>query len=430
MPFLETIPALVKVGAAFVLIVGLNRIRTPLSAALFAGAAFLGAVMQMPPSRIAATVVHTLLDPEIGALLLIVAVILAVSRIMADSGQMERIVSSFTRVTRDSRLAALVMPALIGLLPMPGGALFSAPMVESACRDEPVRAEIKTAVNYWFRHVWEFWWPLYPGVILAVSLLGVEAWRFMLCQIPLTLVTAVAGVIFLRPLLPKHSNRGTWRPKSGRRQALQEFRREVRPITLVILALPVVWLLEFLFNFNSPKLTEVFLGLGLCLLWVIVQNRPSMGRVARSLLSRSSTGLLLLICGIMAFQGVLMESQSVRIIQEEMIQYGIPPLAVLMAVPFLAGFITGVAVGFVGTSFPLVIALLAGKTGLDYLAHASLAFAFGHMGMMLSPVHVCLLVTRDFFRARLGSAYRHLMAPAAFVIAVTLGYFTLLRAVA
>ncbi len=431
MPFLDTIPALIKVGAAFVLIVGLNRIRLHLSAALFAGAAFLGAVMGMPPPEIAAAVADTLFDPGIAALLLIVSVILVLSRIMSDSGQMERIVSSFTRLTHDSRLAAMVMPALIGLLPMPGGALFSAPMVESACRgEEPVRPEIKTAVNYWFRHMWEYWWPLYPGVILAVSLLGVEAWRFMLCQLPLTGVTVAAGLLFLRPLLPRHDDETTETSKADRREAWQAFRREVRPITLVVLALPAVWLLEAGTGVNTPNLTEVFLGLGLCLLLVIMQNRPSPRRIARSLFNRSSTGLLLLICGIMAFKGVLMESHAVGLIQEEMVRYGIPPLAVLMAVPFLAGFITGIAVGFVGASFPLVIALLAGRTGLDYLAHATLAFAFGYMGMMLSPVHVCLLVTRDYFRANLGAAYRYLMAPAGFVLASALAYFALLLAFA
>ncbi len=429
MPFLDAIPALLKVTAAFLLIIGLNRFRLHLSAALFAGAALLGATMRMPPAGIASAVGGALFQPGTAALLLIVSVILSLSRIMSEGGQMERIVTSFTRLTHDSRLAALVMPALIGLLPMPGGALFSAPMVETACREEPVRAEIKTAVNYWFRHIWEYWWPLYPGVILAVSLTGVEAWHFMLCQAPLTAITVGAGLVFLRPLLPEH----TGEPDGAREQnqgAWRQFRREVRPITLVILALPAVWLFEALFGVETPKLTAVFLGLGLCLLWVIVQNRPSPAVVGKSVLNRASGGLLLRIGGIMAFKGVLMESHAVGQIQGEMVRFGIPPLAVLMAVPFLAGVITGVAVGFVGASFPLVIALLAGRTGLDFLAHATLAYAFGYMGMMLSPVHVCFLVTRDYFHAGLGAAYRHLMAPVALVLAATIAYFAILVALA
>jgi len=429
MPFLDAIPALVKVGAAFALIVGLNRLRVHLSLALFLGAAFLGVALGMPPAALLATVGRSLFDPSLASLLLIVAIILTLSRIMSDCGQLERLVTSFTRLTRDSRVAALVMPALIGLLPMPGGALFSAPMVDTACGEKPVEAEIKTAVNYWFRHIWEYWWPLYPGVVLAVGLLGVEAWQFMAIQVPLSVLVVTAGLIFLLPRLPRnpadrHAEAGESR-ENGR-----SFWREVRPITLVILALPAVWLFEKVTGITTPRLTAVFLGLGLCMTWVIVQNRPSPGQVVRSVANRSSVLLLLLICGIMAFKGVLMESQAVAQIQEELVQYGIPAMAVLMVVPFLAGFITGIAVGFVGASFPLVIALIAGKTGLDYLAHASLAYAFGYMGMMLSPVHVCFVVTRDYFHAGLGASYRHIIGPAALVLVLSLAYFLLLIAIA
>ena len=429
MPFLDTIPALVKVGTAFVLIVGINRFRVHLSLALFLGAAFLGVVFGMSPGAILVTVGQSLLDPAVAGLLGIVAIILTLSRIMSDCGQLERLVTSFTRLTRDSRMAALVMPALIGLLPMPGGALFSAPMVDTACGENPVEAEIKTAVNYWFRHIWEYWWPLYPGVVLAVGLLGVEAWRFMAIQAPLSVIVVVAGLVFLLPRLPR--NPATPRAETHEHgQDGGSFLREARPILLVILALPAVWLFEKLTGITPPRLTAVFLGLGLCMTWVVVQNRPSAGQVVRTVTNRSSGLLLLLICGIMAFKGVLMESQAVVQIQEELVRYGIPAIAVLMVVPFLAGFITGIAVGFVGASFPLVLALIAGKTGLDFLAHASLAYAFGYMGMMLSPVHVCFVVTRDYFHAGLGASYRHIIGPAALVLVLSLGYFLLLLAIA
>ena len=52
------------------------------------------------------------------------------------------------------------------------------------------------------------------------------------------------------------------------------------------------------------------------------------------------------------------------------------------------------------------------------------------MGMMLSPVHVCFLVTRDYFHASLWAAYRHLFAPVALVLGGTIAYFALLLAIA
>ena len=101
----------------------------------------------------------------------IVGLILVMSRLMERSGNMTRLVERFSLLSRDARVVGAVMPALIGLLPMPGGALFSAPMVEASLHEHPVNEEQKTIINYWFRHVWEYWWPLYPGVVLAMALL-------------------------------------------------------------------------------------------------------------------------------------------------------------------------------------------------------------------------------------------------------------------
>jgi len=106
MSFLASIPALVKVGIAFALIVGLNRFRLHLGVALFIGAALPVLSMGMGPIGISSAMTGSLLDPAMAALLLIVAVILVLSRLMADSGQLERIVTTCTRMTRSPRMSA------------------------------------------------------------------------------------------------------------------------------------------------------------------------------------------------------------------------------------------------------------------------------------------------------------------------------------
>ena len=123
------------------------------------------------------------------SLVLIVGLIMVMSQIMEESGHMERLVKSFARLSKDARKVGAVMSALIGLLPMPGGALFSAPIVETSLSNHTIKGEQKTALNYWFRHIWEYWWPLYPGVILAVALLEVETWHYMAMMAPMTLVS-------------------------------------------------------------------------------------------------------------------------------------------------------------------------------------------------------------------------------------------------
>ena len=409
---LIALPALVKVLGAFILILTLNRLKTPLSLALVIGGLGLGLAMDMPLADIARAMAKSVIDPQVLALIVIVAVILVLSRLMSESGQLDRIVTSFTHVIRGERIAGAVMPALIGLLPMPGGALFSAPMVDSACKNSQVEPEIKTVINYWFRHIWETWWPLYPGVVLAVSLLAVEPWRFILFQAPMTLFAALAGALCLLRRLPaSRPNPGSEKEARG---SWRDFLREVRPITLLVFTVPAVTLFELITGVNLPAMTSIFLGLGLCLAWIIRQNRIAPAQAAKAVANRTSATLILIVIGVMAFKGVLIDSQAVAGIQVELVHYGIPPLLVLMVVPFLSGMVTGIAIAFVGSSFPLIVPLIAQKQGLDYLAHASLAYAFGYMGMMLSPVHICFLVTNRFFSSSLLKSYRYL-APTALV---------------
>lgn len=421
------IPALAKVGISFACILILNRFKVHLSLGLLTGGILLGLFMNIPLPDIVDMMLRNVFDFQALSLISIVAVILVLSRLMSESGQLSRIVTSFGDLIKSVRIVSMVMPALIGLLPMPGGALFSAPMVESACERSNIKPELKTALNYWFRHMWECWWPLYPGVILAVSLLGMEMWKFLAVGIPMSMVYAASGYFFLVRAMPVEtlsidsdggeSGLGRWKT----------FRREVRPITLIILAVPAVNLFTVFTGVALPSLTSIFLGLTLCLVLVVVQNRLTAEQILKAALNKATLPMIGLIVGIMAFKGVLVESEAVGAIQHELDLYGIPPVLVVALMPFITGFITGVAVAFVGSSFPLIVPLIADKPGLEFLAYALLAFQMGLLGEMLSPVHICLLVTRDYFNAGIMASYRRLFGPVAVVLSAILLMFFSLR---
>jgi integral membrane protein (TIGR00529 family) len=352
------------------------------------------------------------------SLVAIIGLLLFMSRLMEGSGHMKRLVDSFTRLSKDARIVGSVMPALIGLLPMPGGALFSAPMVETTFDERSVSGERKTVLNYWFRHIWEYWWPLYPGVVLAIALLGVDTWHFITFMIPMTLLSATAGVIFI--LLPlgriesPREGHPTWSEIKG-------FLWEIMPILVVILViLLLVGLTRFLHLFDIhiriSGVTSILPGLVAAILWVCLVNHISLRQFRAALLDKSVLPLLLLIFSIMIFKTIMTESQAVSQVRDELIAYKIPVLLVIMIMPFLSGFITGVAMGFVGASFPLIIPLFHTTQAFDYMALAALAYTFGYMGMMLSPVHLCLLVSKDYYKASLMKSYRLLLPPVIMVL--------------
>ena len=355
----------------------------------------------------------------------IVGLILVMSRLMERSGHMTRLVERFSLLSKDARVVGAVMPALIGLLPMPGGALFSAPMVETSLHEHPINGEQKTIINYWFRHVWEYWWPLFPGVVLAIALLDVSPWRYMGMLAPVTLFSILAGILFiLKPIGKiKMSGKGrlSWR-------GIGRFLWEMMPILVVILIMLVLMGLSKGLRFlgipvEMTGASSILPGLVGAIVWVCVVNHIPMAGLRRSVLDKGILPFLLLVFSIMVFKGVMTESHTIGQIRDELMANRIPVLLIIMIMPFVSGMITGIAIGFVGTSFPLVIPLFQVLPTYDPLALAAVAYTFGFMGMMLSPVHLCFLVSKDYYKAGLLKSYRYLALPTLTVAVATVIFY-------
>lgn len=419
---------IVVIFVCFALVLLLSRTRLPLSLCLFLGAVTIGLWSGLSPSGLVKIVAQSIWQWNTLYLTTIIILILLVSRLMQQSGHLQRIVYAFVLVVRDRRMVSALIPALIGVLPMPGGALFSAPLVEKAVGEYSLPEEHKTIINYWFRHVWEYWWPLYPGFILAVSLLNVALWKVMLVQLPLALFCVVSGVIFL--LLPLKNLRKREGPLPGG-ESIISLIREVMPILLVVLIMPLVYLLQRLIDRAGvvvawPSGIPVLLGLAVCIVWVVRENRISLWDIKNAFRDRRFPAFIFLIIAIMIFKGILHQSGIVLKIKDELVAYQVPPLFIIVILPFISGLVTGIAIGFVGISFPVILPLIGGLSPLSYLAYAALAYSFGYMGMMLSPVHLCFLVSKDYFRAGFPSCYRQLIKPVVLVLILTTIYFVIL----
>lgn len=407
----------------------LNRFRLQLSHSLLIGALALGVWMGMGPVQWFQAALSSITAFRTVSLVLIVGLILVLSRIMDGAGQMQRLVDRFTKLTRDPRTVGSVMSAMIGLLPMPGGALFSAPLVETSLSGQNVSGEQKTLLNYWFRHVWEYWWPLYPGVVLAVALLKVETWVYMLFMAPLTLLSVLAGIVFILKPIGRAQPDGTGHPTWA---ALKQFIWEMMPILVVVLVIGLTGLFTaavglFGLRVKVSGAVSILPGLVAAIIWVCSVNHVPRIKIQSAFLDRTILPMLFLVLSIMVFQGTLTESQAVLKIRDELAAYRVPLILVIALMPFLSGFITGLAVGFVGLSFPLVIPMFSSTSAWEFMSCAALAYTFGYMGMMLSPIHLCFLVTKDFYKASLLKSYPRLLLSALIVMAAVTVLFVLLR---
>jgi integral membrane protein (TIGR00529 family) len=424
MDWLLCFPATLKIVLAFVGILVAHRLGVALGVSILAHALLLtlwtGTGAQGLGHQVA-----SFLAPK--NYLLIVDIVLLIQFIEAlkASGRITRTVEALKLRLRSRRLTLAGLPALVGLLPMPGGALFSAPLVASVDGEQRLTGRHKVAINYWFRHIWEYWWPLYPGVILAIRYSGLPIGLFLLIQLPFTLASIVGGRLFILRNLGSEEA-----ASSGRGAAsLSDLSATLGPVSLLVtisvlgsMALPRIGAAK-----ASSNLLAMLVGLLLSCGWVLLGGERSLRRPLRLLASRMTMTLVVLVAGVQAFSAALQtplpppRETLVALMRDELLMLGIPLVPVMMLVPFVSGVVTGVAMGYVGASFPLVFALLGEHAPLNQVAATTaLAYACGYVGMMLSPIHICFVVTGQYFKSSPLQSYRFLLGPVAVVVASAL----------
>ena len=424
--FILSVPALVKVLGTLALILILNAVARNLMAAIAVGALGLGLWSGQPLPEVGRIAWARFSSLDNLLLMGVICQIIWLSSLMAKTGVMEDMVQS-VRERVPHRLSFAALPAVIGLLPMPGGAMFSAPMVDSADRSGRLPSLLKTQTNYWFRHVWEYWWPLYPGVILVLDMTGLEVWQLILAQLPVSLLAITGGYLFLLRRIPRNGE-----VEHGRREGERSFLTLVAPIITVIATYAAI-----LIVFPAVKIISryipIMVGLFLALIVLQLQRKPGWSSWWQVLLSRRTAYMTILVA-IIRIYGAMIEARLpggmllVEQMRAELAAFGLPEGLFILLIPLIAGLAVGINVGTIGASFPVVMSLLGASPPLIALLPTTvLAYAVGFMGQMLSPVHVCLVVTNQYFKTSLLRSLAGLILPVLFVLFGSYGYSLLLR---
>ncbi len=383
----------------------------PLGAALVFGGILIDLWAGQGMASVLTDLGRALIRPELWLLILNITLILEFGYYMAWEPNSRAILAASGRLGgRHGRALGLVlMPAAIGLVPMPGGALFSAPLVGESLREKEMPAAWKVSVNYWFRHIFEFWWPLYPVVIVSLSIFSLHTWQFFVLQIPFTLVSLVAGWFFiLRSHVTFLADDSPAKP--GKDTGLRPVLLPLCIVVLCSLILPgAVGRLVVTASPTVGKLGAMLVGLLLGLLYIRMAIRDTRDfTLFAHLFSHKTGNVVLTLAGVMLFQTMLDASGLLPEAAADLHNSSVPVAFVIGFLPFLAGLVTGVAIGFAGPAFPLVVGLVGADPHLSEAAALVLAFAMGYAGMMLSPVHLCFLLTRRYFSSALFSTYVYL----------------------
>jgi len=395
--------ALPLIGAsiAFTLVLLLVLRKVNIGIALVLGSLVLG-IFALTPQGIFDTLTAAVTARATLELATTVGIITILCLIYEESGMIKQMIESLEHLLADGRIIAALTPAVFGLLPVLGGALFSAPLVETEGNKLGFDSEQKAYDNLWFRHVLFLIYPLETALITASYLSGFTVGSILLYQIPIFFVAVAAGYLtVIRPVKRTHSTVDRSRSWVGK---------------LVVSLSPILVALLLALGFGAPLYLSVLVAL--IVLLIVVTPTPQV--LARALRKRLIAEMIATAFGIMVFRDFMNASNAFESISPLVGNGAVPPVVLSTLFPAALGFLLGVPSGAITLSVPL----LAGMYTLTPVMVA-LIYTSVYMGHNVSPMHLCFAVTCQYFKTRIKRLYR-LFLPAVLVVLAAAIALTLL----
>ncbi|MBD3170481.1 MAG: DUF401 family protein [candidate division Zixibacteria bacterium] len=351
--------------------------------ALFLGAIILGAFTQSF-STMLERVLFTVTNPSIIFLTAAMIIIPVIGGAMKENGQIDSLVNNIRIPKRH------MMPfsaALMGLLPMPGGALLSAPILDKAGKD--IDSTLVATINNWYRHLFILVYPLAPALIVAAEIADIDVYHAILYLLPWALLANVLGYFFyLRKVHGKISH-----PAGFSRMGL------IIPLVVILAAPFIDFVLKKFFGFGNEA-TLIGVSAGLFLSAALSHKKVNLWKVV---VTMKAWNFGLIILGMFLYLHIFQASNARELIA------GLPLPPLILAVT--AGFVLGASTGRVHLPASIIFPVYLGIVNNITPFYFAVVYTSIYFGYIISPVHPCLVVTCQYFGIPIKDIIKDLAIP-------------------
>ena len=368
-----------------ILIVVLLRFKVLIGPAILSGGLLIWLFESRSFEKLWVAFTETLTMQRTWDLLLCLYFVMCLEVELRKSGSLHGMVVTLRNIFSSNKVTLAFMPAFLGLLPSLGGARFSAPIVQEASEGIAVDDEQKSAINLWFRHIFEFSNPLMPGVILACGIANVSIGDLIDQVGWVTILCFVLGWIFLIvPLKITDPEKAT----------NTQHDRSIDWKSLILAFGPIVTSFLLIVAFD----VQAALAMGLVVVAFIPLyfwfKRPiSVKSVFTESLDKK---LFFNVVCILYFIQLLTVIGTLDEIVNVFNNSALPQAVIIACLSFIFGVMTGMGQGYIAIVMPIVALMVPGNIVL-----VGIAMVYGMAGQMVTPTHLCILVTVEYFKSRL-----------------------------
>ncbi len=390
---------LIQIGKIISLIVALLillKLKTNISLALFILSIYSIILFSLNIETALSFSLDILIDKTSIRLYIIILSVLYITMIQKQEKMFDQLLSSLRSILKNDKIVSMTAPSIIGLLPMPGGALVSAPLVDKTTEKMAMSGEFKTFLNYWFRHIWEFVWPIYAGLLLFEAMSGIPLKKIILVQAPYTILNIISGIVIFS-LYMRKNNIPNLRLKNNStiKRTAADFLWGIWPVLIIII---------LFFALSVP----LYISLVLTSVLLTLIKKIHLKNIMKMLFSPLMGKTMLLITSVLVFQRIIYLSNVFGSTATGHISFSFL-IFLCFLISFSIGFLTGVNTAYIAIAYPILLPLIQHLP--NFIDLSIYIYVIGFSGILLSPVHLCLVLTNEYFNSSLLKVYKYLFPP-------------------
>jgi hypothetical protein len=322
--------------------------------------------------------------------ILVVALVSIMCGLLRKYSIVDSIVDSLKKIITGQKLLMVSIPAVMGIMQVPGGAAISAPFADSIGKDLQLEPPVRSVVNLAFRHISMFVLPFSANIIITQGIVP-EIDIYALIGLNLLFVAVMITAAWF--LYLGNSPGGTLpAPAPGeRKKALG---------TLLLNFSPIYMIVVFNVAFGLPLYIAVLLCIGIT--FFLSDRKDFPANIRRSFSSK----ITLMMIGIYFFRNVINSFDEMLILLNGLFAAA-SNTAILGAVAVFAvlfGMITGLSLVPMTLLLPLVAPLQISSN--EMLLYVWFIYIWSFIGYYFSPLHLCQILSNECIGCSLGSTYR------------------------
>lgn len=371
---------------SFLIIPVLSKRKIPIGIAICACAVIMALLGGLGPSAFGNVFISAFFDLKKVQQLVIVAEISIIGVLLKKYKIIDDVLDYLSKVIKSKRLIMMFVPALIGMLVVPGGAIMSAPLIDELGEKSNLSKPHRAIINLIYRHVSMHIMPYATGFLLVSSLAPrISIYKLM----GLNGIFAVMYVIIGYYLYIREVQNDTACKYSFKWTNLFSLLKYTAPIYVAVL-------LYFILG------VPFYLGMlaNLLVVFVLHPTKMFLADAARAF----NFNVLYALIGVYLIQGIIGRMDSLTSFLILIFQNPNTVMLGIIITAFFFGATTGFQPTALGVVLPILVALPLSENLL--LLYCHFTFTWGFIGYFFSPMHLCQLFTCEYLQVSMIDLYK------------------------